>query len=359
VHRTFFSYSFGCRVNEAEKQLIDRTLLDAGFSWDEKKPTFYIINSCAVTGKAEREVRQHVYQIRKKFPETKIIATGCSATLWMKNNALLKEVDYWIDNRKKLSIHELLISLSKQQSKDATKKYSDKFINAGRMIVKIQDGCDWSCSYCIVPLLRQPVKSEKISDIIKLIRNNKLPISEVVLTAINTRLFGRETGETLTQLLNMILVRTKIERVSFGSIHPSSITPEFLIWYKKNKDNPRFVHFFHIPVQSGSDTVLKRMNRRYTTRKILNTLEQLHHVDPHALIATDVIVGFPGETEKEFQETYEFLKKSPISKFHVFRYSPRLGTVAINLLNELTYQVKKERSKKLIELSERKMKITT
>lgn len=350
------SFSFGCRVNEAEKQVLDKQLLDAGFSWDEKHPAFYIINSCAVTGKAEREVRQHIYQIRKKFPETKIVVTGCSATLWSKNSTKPEEADYWIDNTKKSTISELLVSLSKPQQNSHTMEYSDKFIHSGKMMVKIQDGCDRFCSYCIVPFTRERAVSRTISEILAEIQQSTISIQEVILTAINTEYFGKGTGETLMGLVDSILTHTKINRVSFGSIHPWSITDKFLSWYEKNKDNRRFVHFFHIPIQSGSNPILKLMNRQYTREEILKKLHTLHTINPHALIATDVIVGFPGESEKEFEETYYFIKQSPISKFHVFRYSPRPGTASMKLPHEPTPQVKRERAKKLADLSNSKYK---
>lgn len=351
------SFSFGCRVNEAEKQLLDQNLLDIGFVWDEKNPSFYIINSCAVTGKAEREVRQHIYQIKKKYPKTKIIVTGCSATLWMNNNTKPQGADYWINNSDKNTIPTFIQSLIKIASpakRDRNDIIFDKFLNSGRMMIKIQEGCNRYCSYCIVPYLRGPIKSERISTIVSFILASKTPISEVILTAINTEMFGKDTGESLIQLIETILTDTKIERVSFGSIHPWSITDEFLIWYRNNKDNPRFVHFFHIPIQSGSNTILRLMNRQYGTVDLLKRLNQLYEIDPHALLATDVIVGFPGEGKKEFEETYEFLKKSPISKFHVFRYSPRPGTAAIKFQNEQTPEEKRARAKKLAELGKKK-----
>ncbi|MFH0750091.1 MAG: MiaB/RimO family radical SAM methylthiotransferase [Candidatus Gottesmanbacteria bacterium] len=357
---SFMSFSFGCRVNEAEKQILDQKLINIGFGWNEQHPTFYIINSCAITGKAEREVRQHIYQIRKKYPKTTIVVTGCSATLWMKNNTKPIGADYWIDNTNKETIPEFIHSLARRPLYTKTSSSSpDKFLTSGRMMIKIQEGCNRFCSYCIVPSLRGAVKSEAISDILKRILASKKPLKEVILTAINTEEFGKDTGETLMQLVNSILTHTKVERVSFGSIHPWSITDEFLSWYKYNKDNQRFVHFFHIPIQSGSDTILRLMNRQYTSHDLLDRLTKLHAINPNALLATDVIVGFPGEGEKEFKETYEFLKKSPISKFHVFRYSPRPGTAAINFKNEPTPQEKRERSRKLIELGKRKTKFTT
>lgn len=353
---TFMSFSFGCRVNEAEKQVLDKQLLDAGFSWDEQHPAFYIINSCAVTGKAEREVRQHIYQIRKKFPKTKIIATGCSATLWMDNNTLLKEVYYWVGNKEKNTIIQLLQNHTGIRQLADDNSIYDKFLNSGKMMVKIQDGCDRFCSYCIVPFTRGRPTSRTITEILTEIRQITIPIQEIILTAINTAYFGKDTGETLMELVDSILTNTKVNRVSFGSIHPWSITSEFLSWYKKNINNPRFVHFFHIPIQSGSDNILKLMNRQYTQKKMMKRLKALHEINPHTLIATDVIVGFPGETEKEFKETYDFLKTSPISKFHVFRYSPRPGTAAAKLKNEITAQEKRERSQKLIRLGKTKTK---
>ena len=357
------SFSFGCRVNEAEKQLLDKQLIDEGFSWDENDPAFYVINSCAVTGKAEREVRQHIYQTRKKYPKTTIIVTGCSATLWLKNNTKPEGADYWIDNTKKSAISEFIVSLSKQSLPHSSSLIThDKFLNSGRLMIKIQDGCDRFCSYCIVPFTRGRAVSHKIADIVKEIQQIKIPIQEVILTAINTEYFGKETGETLTELVDSILAHTKIERVSFGSIHSWSITPEFLLWYKNNKDNPRFVHFFHIPIQSGSNTILRYMNRNYTCEEILNRLQTIHSINPKALIATDVIVGFPGETEKEFEETYDFLKLSPITKFHVFRYSPRPGTLAEKNPTSLKLcgaQEKRERSRILRDLEKQKLKITT
>lgn len=354
------SFSFGCRVNEAEKQQIDTHLLETGFLWDEIHPTFYIINTCAVTGKAEREVRQHIYQTRKRFPHVKIIATGCSATLWMKNNTTLPEVDCWIENSRKKSIPAVLQHIAKSEKVMVEEAAThDKFLNSGRLMVKIQDGCNRFCSYCIVPYTRDRAVSRTIADIIQEIKKARVEIHEVILTAINTEYFGIGTGETLTGLLDAILTQTDVPNISFGSIHPWSITPEFIEWYRKNKDNPRFIHFFHIPIQSGSDTVLRYMNRHYTTEEMMDHLQRLYAVDRKARIATDVIVGFPGETDTEFEETYDFLKRSPITKFHVFRYSARPGTAAATLSHEPTPQEKQERSHRLLTLGKTKLKFTT
>lgn len=351
---TFMSFSFGCRVNEAEKQTLDRELFENGFVWDEHHPDFYIINTCAITGKAEREVRQHIYQIRKKFPKTKIVATGCSATLWKNNHTLLPEVDYWFGNTEKSSIPATLSSGMKHTGSNIQNMDHDKFLHSGKVVIKIQDGCNRFCSYCIVPYTRGRATSKTVADVIDEIKTISFPINELILTGINTEYFGIGTNETLIDLLDAILGKTDVPRISFGSIHPWSITDEFIHWYGKNKENPRFVHFFHIPIQSGSDTILRLMNRPYQTKTILNQLQKLHAVDPHALIATDVIVGFPGEGQQEFEETYTFLEKSPITKFHVFRYSERPGTAAQKLENTTKHvfpETKKERAKKLTSLS--------
>lgn len=353
------SFTFGCRVNEAEKQRLDQELLDAGFSWDEQNPDFYIINTCAITGKAEREVRQHIYQTRKKYPLTKIIATGCSATLWMKNKTLPIGADYWIDNTEKFSIPTRLSELTELSSASKGQTVPDKFLKTGRYMIKIQDGCNRFCSYCIVPYTRGRATSKTIKEIINEIQNITSPIQELILTAINTEYFGLDTGETLSQLVDAILLQTKVGRVSFGSIHPWSITDEFLSWYKTNNDNPRFVHFFHIPIQSGSTAILEVMHRPYKKENLLKNLTTIHDINPQALIATDIIVGFPGEGEKEFEETYQFLERSPITKFHMFRYSPRPATVASTMKDTVSSQIKRERSKRLIDLGKRKMKLTT
>lgn len=247
-------------------------------------------------------------------------------------------------------------------------------------MVKIQDGCDRFCSYCIVAHLRGKPTSRTIKEIIQNINDfylssrvpqngtrrplkyskdcfahtrNDREILEVILTAINTECFGKDTGETLVGLIDAILTQTSIPNISFGSIHPWSITDEFLAYYQTIMGTNRFVPFFHIPIQSGSNNILQLMNRGYTKEEILTTLKKIKSINPDAFIGTDIIVGFPGETEKEFNETYEFLKNAPIDKIHVFRFSARPGTAAEKLRNiygEPTPQEKQERAKRLREL---------
>ncbi|MCJ7826252.1 radical SAM protein [Patescibacteria group bacterium] len=391
---TFFSYSFGCRVNEAEKVVLDKKLMELGLVFNSKNPDFYIINSCAVTGKAEREVRQHIYQTRKKFPKTTIIVTGCAATHWIKNNISVHGVHRLVENKEKTALPDLLLQLSSRTpsvnegcgdlyNRDCfAYARNDKFLASGRLMVKIQDGCDRFCSYCIVPYLRGKPRSRPIKKIIQTINDfylssrsrlsgrsdlynrdcfanarNDNGISEVILTAINTECFGKDTGETLIQLIDAILEKTTIPKISFGSIHPWSITDEFLTYYQSIIPTKRFVPFFHIPIQSGSNTILRLMNRGYTKEEILKKLKKIKSIHPKAFIGTDIIVGFPGEEEKEFKETYEFLQKAPIDKIHVFRFCLRPGTAAeklIKIYGEPTSQIKRVRSKIILELSKEK-----
>jgi threonylcarbamoyladenosine tRNA methylthiotransferase MtaB len=392
--KTFTTFAFGCRVNEAEKVVLDRKLTESGLIYNNDHPDYFIINSCAVTQKAEHEVRQFISQTRKKFPWTKIIVTGCAATNWRNQKISINEVDYIVENNKKNEIPSLINNIfchsregGNPEVKDdgsptrladsprlrqveagapakrvrsgmtVANDTTDKFLNSGRLMIKIQDGCNRFCSYCIVPYLRGKPSTRKTQDIIDQINGYNDSVKEIILTAINTEYFGKVNQESLPQLLDAILTKTKVERISFGSIHPWSITDEFISWYKRNADNPRFVHFFHIPIQSGSDKILRLMNRAYTSNDILTKINLIQKINPLALIGTDIIVGFPGESDVDFKETYKFLEKSPISKFHIFRFSPRIGTKAAIMekqLNKVNSNDKIARSHQLIELGKQK-----
>ena len=392
--KTFASFAFGCRVNQAEKEEIDRQLSAADYQYSETNPDFFIINSCAVTQKAEREVRQFIYQTRRKFPKTKIILTGCAATKWIKEKIKIPQVDLMIDNQDKekqiIAKHGKIFAdrilserkrsfmerrtrrlerVAEQENfvcEQLTRKNSisegvpkNKFTASGRLFVKIQDGCNRFCAYCIVPYLRGKPKSVRIKNLVRQLaeRIKEINIKEVILTAINTECYGLDTGETLIELIENIIYKTNIPRISFGSIHPWSLTDEFLVYYRKILPFGRLVNFFHVPLQSGSNKILSLMKRDYTSEELMKKLKHLQKINPLAFIGTDVIVGFPGETEKDFSETYQFLKDSPISRFHIFRFSPREGTAAYFLrkkYQEPSPQVKSKRAKILAELSRQK-----
>lgn len=368
--KSFFTFSFGCRVNQAEKEVIDREMQNSGFSLKEQSPNISIINTCAVTHKAEREAKQLIYKLKRENPDGQIVVTGCSATYWKKNN-LLKSlpVDIVIDNINKEFLVKLIQnSLSGQDSSNLLAQASlggqnspgkDKYLNSGRALIKIQDGCQRFCSYCIVPYLRGTPKSETIKNLVRRLVDKNLGenLKEVIFTAINTEAFGFDTDESLISLINQTIEKTEIPRISFGSIHPWSIDDEFLEYYKKVLPLKRLVNFFHVPVQSGSNKTLNLMKRGYTSEEVMKKLQSIKRLNKFALIATDVIVGFLDESGKDFQDTYDFLEKSPISKFHIFRFSNRDNTAAhymVKNIKEPSHTVKIKRAKILAELGKRK-----
>jgi len=362
MKKTFFSYSFGCRVNEAEKEDIDRKMALNGFKFTKSKPDIFIINSCAVTNKAEREVRQLVYQTKKRIPKTKIVITGCSATYWLRNKLYQDlPVDLIVDNINKEFLVDIIKKrLSSQPPLDRSGRErvvgTSKFLDSERLLIKIQDGCQRCCSYCIVPYLRGLPKSYLTKNIVDKI-NKQINIKEVILTAVNTEAFGHDTGENLTQLVSQIINKTSIPRISFGSIHPWSIDKKFLNFYRKIVKKNRLINFFHIPLQSGSDKTLTLMKRGYASKDLLWKIKEIKKINSYAQIATDVIVGFLDESDNDFKETYRFLEKNPIDKFHVFRFSNRLLTAAFFMKKKfpvISNNLKIKRAKLLTNLSKKK-----
>lgn len=359
---TFCFHSFGCRVNQAEIEAISQNLIKEGFLYSEANPDIFIINTCAVTAKAEREARQYIFQVKKRCPKTKLIVTGCSVTYWKKNN-LYKDlpVDLYVVNNQKENLLSIISNFIHKQNhlpSNPANKVVDKYLSSGRVIIKIQDGCQRFCSYCIVPYLRGKPKSKRIKDVMKTIRFRVGNIiKEVILTAINTEAYGVDTGETLSQLIQTILTASTVSRLSFGSINPWSLNEDFFKLYIKLAGSERLIDFFHIPLQSGSNKILKLMRREYTTKEYLDKICRIKKINPLAFIATDVIVGFFDETDKDFKDTYKFLEKAPIDRFHVFRFSKRLNTAAYYMsgkYNEPLDRIKKVRSEALIDLSNKK-----
>ncbi|OGK29940.1 hypothetical protein A3D08_01835 [Candidatus Roizmanbacteria bacterium RIFCSPHIGHO2_02_FULL_43_11] len=359
--KTFATHSFGCRVNHAEREEIERHMQKRGITYDGDAPDMFIINTCSITHNAERSARQLIYQTRRKHPNTKIIVTGCSATYWLKNGLYTDlPADMFVDNANKEFLVELALKkfVPKTKPKDHAfiEPPTDAFLSSNRAVIKIQDGCHRFCTFCIVPYLRGVPKSRNIKEIIKIIHEQS-GLQEVILTAINTEAFGKETGEDLISLLRTIFAQTQVSRISFGSVHPWSITNEFLDFYQEPDSQKRLVHFFHIPLQSGSNKILQLMRRVHTREDMLERVRKMHSIHPKAFFSTDIIVGFLEEEDADFQETYEFLKESPISKFHVFPFSKRLQTGAYFMakrLYEPSPEKKKERVALLRELSEKK-----
>ncbi len=310
--QTFNSFSFGCRVNHAEREEIDQQMVRAGYNHTSSNPDVFIINTCSITHKAEREARQLIYKTKKNNPDTKIVVTGCSATYWLKTGTYRQlPVDLLVDNTNKEYLVKLLVKkMEGRRKKIEARKWkmedrvNDKFINSGRLMVKIQDGCHRFCSFCIVPHLRGLPKSEKIASIVSRLKTYDNSLSEVILTAINTEAFGKDTEESFLDLVKTVLTQTNFSRLSFGSVHPWSVTDEFIDFYKKEQLNgQRLVKFFHIPLQSGSNRVLALMKRRHTREDMMERVKQINQINPMTFISTDIIVGYLEETDDDFRNT--------------------------------------------------------
>jgi len=355
---TFLTYTFGCRVNEAETETIDRKMQMNGYRRDIKNPDVVIINSCAVTQKAEREVRQTINQLQKKFPKSRLILTGCAATRWIQQKDPISLNVQAISNNEKMNIPDILNTLIIPISNEHSTIEPFSYEKSGRAMIKIQDGCHRFCSYCIVPYIRGKPVSKTIKQIIREIQSLESKISDITLAAINTESFGRDTGETFTDLLDALLQKTNVQRLSLGSVHPWSVTDDFIQLYKKISINERFVRFFHIPIQSGCQSTLTRMNRHYDCKELEKSISKIKDIAPDTFIGTDVITGFPGETDEEFSQTQSFLTSASIDRFHVFRYSSRPGTQSVRMEKNyppIEHEIVKIRSEKLLALSKEKL----
>ena len=363
---TFKILTFGCRVNQVESIEIGKSLQKVGFkpATTKASPDIVIINTCVVTQKAEKEVRQLTRRVRRENPKSFLVLLGCGVNFWQKVGFPKLPVNLWLQNEEKEKIAQVLkekFFFTLILKRNGVKP-TDSYQKSGRLIIKIQDGCNKFCSFCLVPYLRGKPKSKKINQIVEEAKNaQKSGVKEIILSGINLGLFGQDTNENIPQLLKLLLKKTDIPRISFGSIYPKVITDKLVNLYVNDWQNEdgRLCRFFHLPLQSGSAKVLRLMRRKYSLEKFSSIVKTLHQSLPEALIATDIIVGFPGEGEKEFRQTYKFLKNLPIFKFHIFRFSSRKGTLAFKMekkWGKVEERVKKERAKILKNLEEEKYK---
>lgn len=327
-----------------------------------KKADIYIVNTCTVTNISDRKSRQMLRRVKELNSNAIIVACGCYAQVAQKELENIKEIDLVLGNNEKKDIVkyvENFINTQTPEIKADDLMKQKEFVEFGdvtftektRAVIKVQDGCDRFCSYCIIPYARGRVRSRQpkhiISEIEKIANEG---IKEVVITGIHIASYGKDFSEDykLIDLLEEINKIEKIQRIRLGSIEPLLITEEFVERLKKLE---KVCHQFHLSLQSGCDETLKRMNRRYTTDQFRNIAQILRESFEDTMLTTDIIVGFPGETEQEFNKTYEFLKEIKFYKMHVFKYSPRKGTKAAVMENQIDGSKKEERSKKLIELS--------
>jgi threonylcarbamoyladenosine tRNA methylthiotransferase MtaB len=376
--KTFKIITFGCRVNQAESRQMGEKLASLGLKQEKnyKKADLILINTCTITHKADREVRKQIRRIKRENKTCYLAAAGCWIEKQKKDNLLnnnknqkeelFKKIDLFLTNKQKLNIDKFIKQLNKDKQEDNKKQnkknqeqYKDKYAKSKKAIIKIQDGCNNFCTYCIVPYVRGRSKSKKLSQILKEIRQKqKQGIKEIILTGIDIADFKikkLKTKNHLAFLLKEILKKTNIEKISYGSINLKAITKEFLDLYKnkvKNKTKKRLSSHFHIPIQSGSNKILKRMGRNYTKEQIIKTIKKLNKNIKNFTFSTDIIVGFPDETEKEFLKTKKTLKtiknilKKRFTHIHTFRYSQRQGTTAQKQIKENKWKQIKEITKK-------------
>ena len=321
----------------------------------------YIVNTCTVTNIADKKSRQMLRKVKDMNPNSILIAVGCYAQVAKQELEKIPEIDLILGVNEKKDIFKYI----KEWKEGDTEAFiSDvihqtEFVDFGsvtytektRAVIKVQDGCDRYCSYCIIPYARGRVRSRKPESVLKEIKSiADKKIKEVVITGIHIASYGKDFKEEykLIDLLEEINQIDGIERIRLGSIEPTLITEEFV---KRLSKLNKICDHFHLSLQSGCDETLKRMNRRYTTQEFEKVTRLLRKTYPNAALTTDIIVGFPGETDEEFNNTYEFLKKVAFYKMHIFKYSQRKGTKAAVMPNQIDGTIKEERSRKLISLS--------
>lgn len=369
-HRTAAFHTLGCKLNFAETSTIARQLTDAGYEkvgFDDKA-NVYVINTCSVTENADRECKLHVKRAMKANPEGLVVIVGCYAQLKPEEISQIEGVDLVLGAKEKFNILSYLDDLEKSEAEGIIHsceiEETDFFIGSysigdrTRAFLKVQDGCDYKCTYCTIPLARGISRSDTIENVLKNATEIAArDIKEIVLTGVNIGDYGKgEFGNkrhehTFLDLISELDQVEGIERIRISSIEPNLLKDESIELVSRSKS---FVPHFHIPLQSGSDELLKKMKRRYLTKLYRDRVYKIREVMPDAAIGVDVIVGFPGETEDLFMETYNFLNELPITYLHVFTYSERENTEAAGMGGVVPVPERKRRNKMLRILSEKK-----
>lgn len=386
--KTVAFVTLGCKVNQYETNSMIQQFKNKGYEILEhdQKADIYVINTCTVTNMSDRKSRQMIRRMKEQNKNAIIVACGCYVQVAKKEIENIKEIDLALGNNEKSKVVEivekfkeklLLGTETKNSSQEKLKsELSDlskepenviaqdvmqqkEFVDLGevtytsktRAVIKIQDGCDRFCSYCIIPYARGRVRSRKpdkiIEEVEKIAENG---VKEIVITGIHIASYGKdfEKEYKLIDLLEELNKVKGIERIRLGSIEPLLITQEFVSRLKKLE---KICNHFHLSLQSGCDETLKRMNRRYTTSQFKNIVKMLRENFEEVILTTDIIVGFPGEDDEEFEATYKFLKEIKFYKMHVFKYSPRKGTKAAMMQEQINGKIKEARSQRLITLS--------
>ena len=334
--------TLGCKLNQAESESLGRSLSGIGYQivTSAYRPHVYILNTCTVTHVADRKSRHLLRLARRRNPDCLIVATGCYAERAPQDLTQMPEVDLTVDNSDKARLPDILKDYIHSDGRGA----SHLPIHRTRSFIKIQEGCNQFCSYCIVPFVRGGERSLPAGDIVAEIRRREHDgYKEIVLTG--TRIGSYHGG--LENLIQRILSETDVPRLRLSSLQAQEITTSLLALWRDS----RLCRHFHIPLQSGSDPVLERMGRRYTAADYESAVAQIREMIPGVAITTDIMVGFPGETDEGFEESYRFCQRMAFADIHVFQYSARPGTRAMHMSGNIDEAVKKERSEKMLRLA--------
>jgi threonylcarbamoyladenosine tRNA methylthiotransferase MtaB len=371
IARTVAFYTLGCKLNFSETSTIGRQLKEAGYQKQQftEGADIFVINTCSVTENADKECRKIVRDALKVSPDAFIVIIGCFAQLKPNEIAAIEGVDLVLGASEKFNLVQYLDTIKKREFAAVHAceiEDANFFVDAWsfgdrtRAFLKVQDGCDYTCAFCTIPLARGKSRSDTILNVTKNAQQLATAgTKEIVLTGVNIGDFGKGSiggkskAENFLELIHALDEVQGIERIRISSIEPNLLTDEIIDFVTHSK---RFVPHFHIPLQSGSDKILKSMRRRYLRELYEKRVAKIKSSMPHGCIGVDVIVGFPGETEKDFLETYDFLNQLDISYLHVFTYSERLNTDAVEMEGTVPIQERKRRNKMLRILSEKKLR---
>lgn len=356
-------HNLGCKVNAYETAAMQQMLVEAGYEIVpfSEKADVYVINTCSVTNMADRKSRQMLHRARKLNPDAAVVAAGCyvqtketeaqedsAIDILIGNNQkgkLLEKLDEFFSEREKI----IAVTDINQGEQSYEELHLAQTAEHTRAFVKVQDGCNQFCSYCIIPYARGRVRSRKITDILDEVKRlSGRGYKEIVLTGIHLASYGIDCGENLLNLIKEVHKTEGIRRIRLGSLEPGIVTEEFAMELSML---PKICPHFHLSLQSGCNATLQRMNRKYTVEEYERSCGYLREYFEHPALTTDVIVGFPGETEDEFAKTKAFLEKIHFYEMHIFKYSKRQGTKAAEMENQIAEEIKTKRSAELIELA--------
>ncbi len=355
-------YTLGCKVNQYETNAMKQKFMEENYEIVkfEQSADIYVVNTCTVTNMSDRKSRQIIRRVKEKNEKAILVVTGCYAQVAKEELEKIKKIDIVIGNQEKRDIVSYIKKYQKERQQSVSDiLYEKEFAEFGtisytdktRAVIKIQDGCDRFCSYCIIPYARGRIRSRKQEEVVQEIKEiAKKGIKEVVITGIHLASYGRDVKNEflLLNVLKEVNDIQEIKRIRLGSLEPTLMKREFILELAKLE---KVCDHFHLSLQSGCNSTLERMNRRYSVEEFEKGINFIRKNYPNVSLTTDIIVGFPGETEEEFKNTYKFLEKMQFYKMHIFQYSPRKGTKAALMSEQISSEIKEKRSRILIELS--------